>query len=155
MEEEVRCMLNRGSVPRSGRFVESRLRVRYKDTDQMGIAHHSNHIVWFEIGRTDLCREAGIDYRSIEDRGWIMVVADVACRYRLPFRYDDEVVIRTSIAEGGSRLMKFRYELYGATGSTLHAEGHSNHVWLDRETRRPRAIAEDIAGIFKPYYPGQ
>jgi acyl-CoA thioester hydrolase len=148
-------MVSRAGQRVAGRFVESRLRVRYKDTDQMGIAHHSNHIVWFEIGRTDLCREAGIDYRSIEHRGWIMVVADVACRYRLPFRYDDEVLIRTSIAEGGTRLMKFRYELYDTSGRTLHAEGHSSHVWLDRQSRKPKAIAEDIGAIFRPYYPGQ
>lgn len=149
-------MATRGSSPGAAqRYVESRLRVRYKDTDQMGIVHHSNHIVWFEIGRTDLCREAGIDYRSIETRGWIMVVADVGCRYRLPYRYDDEVVIRTSISEGGSRLMKFRYELFDGGGGVLHAEGHSNHVWLDKATRKPRAIAEDIGRIFKPYYPSQ
>lgn len=148
-------MVTRGSQSPPARVVESRLRVRYKDTDQMGIAHHSNHIVWFEIGRTDLCREAGIDYRSIEERGWIMVVADVGCRYRVPFRYDDQVVIRTSVAEGGSRLMKFRYELYDGAGNVLHAEGHSNHVWLDRESRRPRAIADDIARIFRPYFPNQ
>jgi len=148
-------MVVRAVQPAPHRFVESRLRVRYKDTDQMGIAHHSNHIVWFEIGRTDLCREAGIDYRSIEERGWIMVVADVGCRYRLPFRYDDEVLIRTSISEGGSRLMKFRYELYDGKGEVLHAEGSSNHVWLDKVTRKPRAIAEEVARIFRPYFPNQ
>lgn len=148
-------MVQRANRKASERFVESRLRVRYKDTDQMAIAHHSNHIVWFEIGRTDLCREAGIDYRSIENRGWIMVVADVGCRYRLPFRYDDEVLIRTSVIEGGSRLMKFRYELFDGDAKALHAEGHSHHIWLDRETRRPRAIAEDISTLFKPYYPTQ
>ena len=76
--------------------VESRLRVRYKETDQMGIAHHANYIVWFEIGRTDLCRATGFPYNEIESRGFILVVTDIQCRYRMPFRYDDEVVIRTS-----------------------------------------------------------
>ncbi len=146
-------MVRKDSRQALTRFTESSVRVRYKDTDQMGIAHHSNHIVWFEIGRTDLCREAGVDYRSIEGRGWIMVVSDVGCRYRLPFHYDDEVLIRTSISEGGSRLMKFRYELFDGAGKVLHAEGHSNHIWLDKESRRPKAIAEDIALIFRPYYP--
>jgi len=64
--------------------IESRLRVRYKDTDQMGIAHHSNHVVWFEIGRTDLCRAAGIEYKRIEELGWILVVTEIGCRYRGP-----------------------------------------------------------------------
>src|SRR5690349_7628269 len=77
-------------------FVESRLRVRYKETDQMGIAHHANYIVWFEIGRTDLCRAVGFPYRDIEARGYILVVTETQCRYRVPYRYDDEVVIRTS-----------------------------------------------------------
>jgi len=80
------------------RFSESRVRVRYKETDQMGIAHHSNYVVWFEIGRTDLCRAAGFPYTEIEARGRILVVTEITCRYRKPYRYDDEVVIRTSVA---------------------------------------------------------
>src|SRR5215212_4198776 len=95
--------------------VESRARVRYKDTDQMGIAHHSNYIVWFEIGRTDLCRQAGIPYREIEERGKLLVVVEIRCRYKVPYRYDDEVVIRTSITEAGSRMLRFGYELRDAT----------------------------------------
>lgn len=133
------------------RFVESRLRVRYKDTDQMGIAHHSNYIVWFEIGRTDLCRAAGLEYRVIEDLGWMLVVTDVTCRYRSPFRYDDEVLIRTQIEEGSSRLMKFGYQLYDASGEAVRAEGQSSHVWLDRRTRRPRAATREVFGKFAEY----
>src|SRR2546423_1153023 len=95
----------------SAMFAESRTRVRYKDTDQMAIAHHSNYIVWFEIGRTDLCRQAGVPYSAIEERGYLLVVAEIGCRYRTPYRYDDEVVIRTSLAEAGSRAMRFDYEL--------------------------------------------
>jgi len=63
------------------RITESRTRVRYKDTDQMAIAHHANYVVWFEIGRTDLCREAGFPYREIEERGLILVVTEIVCRY--------------------------------------------------------------------------
>ena len=103
------------------RFVESRTRVRYKDTDQMGIAHHSNYIVWFEIGRTDLCRETGFTYKEIEARGLILVVTEVTCRYRVPYQYDDEVLIRTYIAEAASRAMKFGYELLNDGGDRIHA----------------------------------
>ena len=133
--------------------VESRVRVRYKETDQMGIAHHSNYIVWFEIGRTDLCRAAGFPYRAIEDRGLILVVTEVTCRYRASYRYDDEVLIRTSIAESASRMMKFGYELLDGKGERVHATGHSAHVWVDRETRRPTLADEEVMAAFAPYLP--
>lgn len=124
--------------------VESRLRVRYKDTDQMGIAHHANYIVWFEIGRTDLCRAAGFPYPEIEARGYILVVTDIQCRYRTPYRYDDEVVVRTSIGEMNSRSITFAYELYDARGETLHATGTSSHLWLDEKSRRPVRADEEV-----------
>jgi acyl-CoA thioester hydrolase len=124
------------------RVSESRARVRYKETDQMGIAHHANYLVWFEIGRTDLCRDAGIPYAEIEERGYLLVVTEISCRYRIPFLYDDEVVIRTRIAESQSRGMKFGYELFDANDQ-LRATGSSSHLWLDRTTRKPvRADAE-------------
>lgn len=129
---------------------ESRTRVRYKETDQMGIAHHSNYLVWFEIGRTDLCRAAGVPYAEIESRGYILVVTEIQCRYRLPFRYDDEVVIRTSIAEAQSRAMKFAYELSDANGE-MRATGFSSHLWLDRETRRPVRADADTMKAFAPF----
>lgn len=118
-------------------MIESRTRVRYKETDQMSIAHHSNYIVWFEIGRTDLCRAAGMTYREIEERGFILVVVEIGCRYRVPFHYDDEVVIRTSVSDAQSRSIRFDYELRDASGEKLHATGFSQHVWVDRATRRP------------------
>jgi len=119
------------------RYAESRVRVRYKETDQMGIAHHSNYIVWFEIGRTDLCRAAGYPYAAIEDQGYLLVVTEVGCRYRSSFRYDDEIVIRTSVAEAGSRMVKFGYELSDAVSGEVRATGFSSHIWVDRGTRRP------------------
>jgi acyl-CoA thioester hydrolase len=131
--------------------VESRLRVRYKDTDQMGIAHHSNHIVWFEIGRTDLCRAAGMEYRSIEQLGWILVVTEIGCRYRGPFHYDDEIVVRTQIEEGSSRLIRFAYQLAEGSSGEVRAEGTSAHVWVDRESRRPRAASAEILARFAPF----
>jgi acyl-CoA thioester hydrolase len=124
------------------------LRVRYKETDQMGIAHHANYIVWFEIGRTDLCRVAGFPYPDIEARGYILVVTDIQCRYRTPFRYDDEVLVRTSIAEMGSRSITFAYELYDARGETLRATGTSSHVWLEEKTRRPVRADEEVQRAF-------
>ena len=133
------------------RVTESRTRVRYKETDAMGIAHHANYIVWFEIGRTDLCRETGFPYVEIEARGYILVVTEMHVRYRIPFRYDEEVRIRTSVAKAASRSIEFAYELY--CGDELRATGSSSHMWVDRETRKPsRADAEVMAG-FAPFLP--
>ena len=117
----------------------------------MGIAHHSNYVVWFEIGRTDLCRETGFSYDDIESRGYLLVVTDIACRYRIPFRYDDEVLIRTHVAEAASRMMKFAYELFDVTGKELRANGHSSHLWLDRQTRRPVRADAEVMQAFAPF----
>lgn len=125
------------------KYAESRTRVRYKETDQMGIAHHSNYFVWFEIGRTDLCRLTGFPYNEIERRGYILVVTEIGCRFRTPFRYDEEVLIRTSLAEAASRAMTFSYELYDGAAEELRASGFSSHLWLDAKSRKPvRADAE-------------
>jgi acyl-CoA thioester hydrolase len=123
--------------------------VRYAETDQMGIAHHANYLVWFEIGRTDLCRQTGISYAEIEARGYLLVVTEIGCRYRAPFRYDDEVVIRTSVGETASRKIEFVYEL--RCGEELRATGFSSHTWLDRETRKPVRADADVIRAFEPY----
>jgi acyl-CoA thioester hydrolase len=133
------------------KHVDSRTRVRYKDTDQMGIAHHSNYIVWFEIGRTDLCRETGFPYSEIERRGFLLVVTEVGCRFRIPFRYDEEIVIRTAVEQAASRAMRFSYELLNASGEVQHATGFSAHMWLDRETRKPVRADPDVMKAFKPF----
>ena len=126
---------------------DSTLRVRYVETDQMGIAHHANYLAWFEIGRTDLCREAGTSYRDIESSGFLLVVAEVQCRYILPFRYDDEVTVRTRVTQSGSRTMTFAYELLGESGA-VHARGVSRHVWVDRESRRPTTAPVSLRAAF-------
>jgi acyl-CoA thioester hydrolase len=133
-----------------GRITTSRMRVRYKDTDQMGIAHHANYIVWFEIGRTDLCRDAAVSYREIESRGYLLVVTEVGCRYRTPFHYDDEVVLLTRIGSLTRRSIRFEYELRSPAGAT-HGKGFSSHLWLDRETRRPVVAPEDLRESFESW----
>lgn len=133
------------------KHVESRVRVRYKETDQMGIAHHSNYIVWFEIGRTDLCREAGMPYSEIESRGYLLVVTEISCRYRTSFRYDDEVLIRTSVASAQSRAMTFSYELYDGTGQELRATGTSSHLWVDRATMKPVRADQQAMELFRAF----
>lgn len=117
----------------------------------MGIAHHSNYVVWFEIGRTDLCRATGISYADIESRGFLLVVTEIACRYRTPFRYDDDVLIRTSVSSAASRAMKFAYELYDGAGQELRATGFSSHMWLDRNTRKPARANADVMKAFEAF----
>ena len=131
------------------RSVTSRVRVRYAETDQMGIAHHANYLVWFEIGRTDLCRATGVPYVQIEERGYIMVVTEIHCRYRAAFHYDDEVTIVTSVENAASRSMTFAYEL--RLGDVVHATGSSTHVWVDEATRKPVTAPRDVLEAFAPF----
>lgn len=117
----------------------------------MGIAHHSNYIVWFEIGRTDLCRATGFPYAAIEERGLILVVTEVTCRYRVPYRYDAEVLIRTSVDELQSRSIRFGYELLDEAGARVHASGSSQHVWVDRTSRRPVLADAEVLAAFSTF----
>ena len=114
----------------------------------MGIAHHANYLPWFEIGRTDLCRILGTSYREIEAQGLLLVVTEVGCRYRIPYRYDDEVLIRTTVEMASSRGMRFRYELWDAAGETLQASGFTTHIWLDGATRRPTSVRGELLEKF-------
>lgn len=114
----------------------------------MGIAHHANYLPWFEVGRTDLCRLLGTSYREIEERGLLLVVTEIGCRYRIPYRYDDEVVIRTTVEMASSRGMRLRYDLFDATGETLQASGFTSHIWLDGATRRPVTIRGEMLEKF-------
>src|SRR5262249_29381579 len=117
----------------------------------MAIVHHANYIIWFEIGRTDLCRATGFTYKEIENRGLILVVTEVNCRYRAPYRYDDEVLIRTSVKEAASRAMTFNYELLDGSGERVHANGYSKHVWVDRESRRPTLADGEVMKAFEGF----
>jgi len=108
---------------------EARLRVRYAETDKMGVVYHSNFIVWFEIGRVELLRQLGFNYRDmeIEDDCHIAVV-DVRCRYKLPARYDDEIVVRTSLKNVRESLLHFSYQVARAGDNALLAEGETTHI---------------------------
>ncbi len=108
---------------------EARLRVRYAETDKMGVVYHSNFIVWFEIGRVELLRQLGFNYRDmeIEDDCHIAVV-DVRCRYKLPARYDDEIVVRTSLKHVRESLLHFSYQVARAGDNALLAEGETTHI---------------------------
>jgi len=118
---------------------ETKLRVRYAETDQMGVVYHSNHLIWFEVGRGELMRQMGFSYRKMErEDGLYIAVAEVKCRYRAPVLYDEEVVVRTWLKAARSSVVAFGYELLrGETGELL-AEGETVHVVTNCEMRAAR-----------------
>lgn len=110
---------------------ETKLRVRYAETDQMGIVYHSNYIIWFELGRTELFREIGLPYTRFEEQGLALAVIEVTCRYRQPAKYDDELQIYTQVEEFSSRKVTFSYKI--RKDNLLLTEGKTTHIFLNKE----------------------
>jgi len=109
------------------------VRVRYAETDQMGVVYHANYLIWFEVGRVELMRAMGFDYKRMElDDDTFIVVADVHCRYRHPARYDELLTVRTRILEAKNRILKFGYELYRQADQKLLATGDTTHISCNR-----------------------
>ena len=121
----------------SGRVInEVRLRVRYAETDQMGMAYHSNHFIWFEVGRVELLRELGFSYKDMEQNdNCHMPVVDARCRYRVPAVYDEEVIVRTHLKNVRASVVHFGYELLRAADSQLLARGETVHIAVDSEKK--------------------
>jgi acyl-CoA thioester hydrolase len=108
---------------------ETRLRVRYAETDQMGVVYHANHFIWFEVGRVELLRQLGFSYKDMESvDGCYIAVADARCRYKAPVRYDEEVIVRTQLKNVRESVVHFAYELRRATDGALLAEGETTHI---------------------------
>ena len=121
---------------------ETEIRVRYAETDQMGIVHHSNYLIWFEQGRSDLCRTKGFSYKAMEEEGnALMVVAESYVRYKSPAFYEDLLTIKTRVAEVRSRSVRFVYEVFRAADSTLIAEGETHHLVTD-DKKKVRVLPE-------------
>jgi acyl-CoA thioester hydrolase len=116
---------------------ETRVRVRYAETDQMGVVYYANYLVWMEVGRTELCKASGFNYRDMErDDGIFLVVAEAHCRYSCPARYDDEVIVKSWIGEANHRTIRFEYELRRAADDRVLATGYTRHLFASREMRR-------------------
>ena len=121
---------------------ETQIRVRYAETDKMGVVHHANYLVWFELGRSEFCRSKGFSYRDMEDKdNALMVVAEAYCRYKAPAYYEDELTIRTRVEEMRSRTLRFVYEIFRAGDNTLLAEGETLHVVTDNN-KKVRSLPE-------------
>jgi len=123
-------------------FSETTVRVRYAETDQMGVVYYANYLIYFEIGRVEYMRERGVAYKQmeIEDDSFI-VVAESHCRHLRPARYDDLLCIRTRVAESRRRTIRFAYEIVNSTTGQLLATGLTMHVVCDSKGR-PKALPE-------------
>ena len=133
--------------------VTTQIRVRYAETDQMGIVYYANYLVWFELGRVELLRSIGLAYSRLEaDHGCILPVIDVSCRYKSPARYDDEILIETRPAMLRGTVLKFAYRLlrkgHGGEKNALLAEGETTHVVCDDQLQR-KPLPEKIAAAFR------
>ncbi|MDR3701819.1 MAG: thioesterase family protein [Candidatus Sulfopaludibacter sp.] len=118
---------------------ETRLRVRYAETDQMGVVYYANYLVWMEVGRVELCKACGFNYRDMErEDGIFLAVAEANCRYRSPARFDDEVIVRTWIEDANTRIVIFHYEMRLAGDNRVLATGSTRHVYVSREMQRVR-----------------
>lgn len=121
-------------------WFETQIRVRYAETDKMGIVHHSNYLVWFEFGRSEFCRARGFSYKEMEEKdNALLVVAEVYCRYKSPAHYEDVLTIRTRLAEIRSRSIQFVYEIWRPIDQTLLAEGETLHLVTD-EKKKVRSL---------------
>lgn len=125
---------------------ESRFRVRYAETDQMGVVYYANYFVWMEIGRVELVRSRGFNYKDLEHDGFFLSVIDASCRYISPGRYDDEIVVQTEIVRSTSRVVEFGYEIRAIDPERLLATGSTRHIWLNREWR-PCRLPPQYRGI--------
>lgn len=138
------------SSPVSTEWTFTKFRVRYAETDQMGVVYYANYFVWFEIGRTDYCRQHGFAYNDMERQdGLYIVVAEARCRYKAPARYDDEIEVRTRLRGIRRRVLVFGYEIYRQSTDELLAEGETVHVITDRDGR-PRALPEKYRELLAP-----
>ena len=126
---------------------ETEIRVRYAETDKMGIVHHSNYLIWFEAGRSDLCRARGFSYKEMEERDdALMVVAESYVRYKSPAYYEDLIHIRTRVAEVRSRSIRFIYEVYRPADDTVIAEGETLHLVTDNQ-KKVKLIPESYKAL--------
>ncbi len=119
---------------------DTTVRVRYAETDQMGVVYHANYLIWFEVGRVELMRAMGFEYKTMEtEDDCHIVVAEAHCRYDKPAHYDEVLRVRTRVAEWRNRIVKFSYEIFRDTDDTLLATGFTTHV-ICGSNGRPKAL---------------
>ena len=125
----------------------SKVRVRYAETDKMGVVYHSNYFVWFEVARADLLRNNGSTYKDMEAEGFSLPVIEAHCEYKHPARYDDELEIRVQTTLLSPVRVRFEYEVLRAADGQSLVTGHTVHVTIDRDGRATR-LPDRVKGLF-------
>lgn len=139
-------------VESAGAIGETQVRVRYAETDQMGVVYHANYLVWFEVGRVELIRQMGLDYSRLEqDEGCLIAVAEVTARYKAPARYDDELTVRTRLAGVRGSVIRFTYQIFRLADGLLLCEGTTVHVVVGRDMQR-RPLPERYLERFRAFH---
>lgn len=133
--------------PREPVRVQTDIEVRYAETDQMGVVHHANYVVWFELARTRLCSLSGFHYAGIEKLGYLLMVTGVEARYHRPARYGDVVQVACWCDRMGSRGLRFAYEV--RRGEERLVTGVTEHVWIESATGRPCRTPEVLREPFR------
>ncbi len=129
-------------------YHDAMVRVRYAETDQMGVVYHANYLIWFEVGRVELMRAAGLEYKRMEiEDDCHIVVADAHCRYHQSALYDEVLRIRTRIAESRNRIVKFSYEVIRDADGKVLANGETTHV-ICGSNGRPKLLPEKYRKVF-------
>ena len=124
------------------------VRVRYAETDQMGVVYHANYLVWFEVGRVELMRQRGLNYKRLEtEEGCWIVVVEATARYKSPARYDDELIVETTVRSVRGPVIRFGYKILRAEDQHLLCEGETVHVVIGRDMKR-RAHPKEICRAF-------
>ena len=127
---------------------ETKIRVEYHHTDQMGVVHHSNYVKFFEVARTEWLRANGLTYAEMERRGVMMPIVDVAVKYRNPALYDELISVTAFVDEAPMARMTFRYEVRGEDGRDI-ATGSTTLGFIDKETRRPTRAPQWLMEVIK------
>ncbi|WCK55512.1 thioesterase family protein [Aneurinibacillus sp. Ricciae_BoGa-3] len=134
-------------------WFDSYVRVRYQETDQMGVVYHANYLVWFEVGRTELIRQLGFSYQRFEGLGFMLPVTEAHASYKKAARYDDELIIRTKIARLEGVRLVFAYEIIRQNDGELLASGETHHIWTSLSLKPVRLERQqpELYAMLKQY----
>ena len=125
------------------------VRVRYADTDQMGVVYYANYFVWLEVARTEFLRSLGIDYRNIEkEKRLALPVVEAYCKYKAPARYDEIIMIRIKVSQVKNSSLRFDYSLFNKENNELLVVAYTTHVFIDKD-RRPVRMPKEIQNMFE------
>ncbi len=128
---------------------ETRVRVRYAETDQMGVVYHANYLVWMDVARVAFCEHIGFDYRQMETEGVVIAVVDAQCRYLFPARFNEDIAIRVRVLETTVKSLRFAYEIARVQDNRRIATGETGHLYLNRTNFRPTRLPEKYHEAFR------